>query len=636
MTIEKKKMFHKKINCIYNILCNRDLDKLVDFFYIKDAKTTRKNRKIYIKKKWLNKATYPRLFKREYKKYPFFEKITLNNKPIFKNADEFLEISYREFCEKIKEYVNQDISLKVDINIEYKYLYIYHTTALENCHIDYYSIEYRDNLNFKRINVEIEPPKSRKALKLKPYPGIFEYKNGNIVLTFENNNDYVFTLFNINLINSNVDYLVGVGIGISDINEKIPVAKKAILSKNIIEDVNQIYTIINETEVISAKENSYSLNYYDKNYYREHLIKYGEKIDNLNSLFRNLSQQKTFNNFNLQLIFREFSAINKIFKKVINNKSYYVNSRKRIWDILLDSYSYENYTHLYVVMPIYKEDNIFEYQYQEALDLQERLINLSHKVKMEFVFVLNDCKKPYFNHDFKNFLSKIDKSVKIYLALKDRIEESVNSIDFLFTNKKDFVISRFLRVDKAVFNIYNNKTTIDEHQTMYRKIVNRSVEYNREDNHKVCYSSHPVLQALIGEWYHYLYDPKIFLENRVIIYDDGTIEYFCQGVQTDFGNIEHKKQQSIITLEDIKNERLFTITFDNHPHKLQKAFLVKSTSKQYKKESDIFAIGIFSKDKIEESKAKEILGDINRVRLLESPDIYDRLSNYLLGKYGYS
>ena len=103
-----------------------------------------------------------------------------------------------------------------------------------------------------------------------------------------------------------------------------------------------------------------------------------------------------------------------------------------------------------------------------------------------------------------------------------------------------------------------------------------------------------------------------------------------------FGKILHKEQQSIILLNDIENGRLFTITFDHQPHKLQKAFLVKSVVKQHQKEFDIFTIGIFSRNPIEQSKAQQILGDIDSVKLLEPYSLSDRLSDYLVDEYGYA
>ena len=140
---------------------------------------------------------------------------------------------------------------------------------------------------------------------------------------------------------------------------------------------------------------------------------------------------------------------------------------------------------------------------------------------------------------------------------------------------------------------------------------NPSYRRIREDNYKICPSIHPVLKLLVGEWYCYGYGSKHFFQDRVVIYSNGTVDYFCEGVNTDRGNIIYKEQQSIILLSDIKYERLFTISFDHQIHKLQKAFLVKIVAKQHQRELDIFTIGIFSKNPIKISKAQEILGDMD-------------------------
>ncbi len=59
-------------------------------------------------------------------------------------------------------------------------------------------------------------------------------------------NDYISTIFNTDLINNRTKYLVGVGIGIADINQKIPIAKKVILIKDKIEDSDELYLVLNE------------------------------------------------------------------------------------------------------------------------------------------------------------------------------------------------------------------------------------------------------------------------------------------------------------------------------------------------------------------------------------------------------
>jgi len=82
-------------------------------------------------------------------------------------------------------------------------------------------------------------------------------------------------------------------------------------------------------------------------------------------------------------------------------------------------------------------------------------------------------------------------------------------------------------------------------------------------------------------------------------------------------------------MSDICTKRSFFLFFDNSSYKEQKVFIVKSFSKQINKDLDIFTIGIMSKESIPIDKIKEILGDINKVRLLEDNSILNRLTNYI-------
>ncbi|HHH51598.1 MAG TPA: hypothetical protein ENK76_04435 [Campylobacterales bacterium] len=455
-------------------------------------------------------------------------------------------------------------------------------------------------------------------------------------MTFENSDDYISAIFNTDLINKHTEYLVGVGIGIADINQKIPVAKKVIFTKDKIEDVDELYLLLNETELISAKENSYTLKYNDNNFDLIHLEKYIKKISRINLLFEKLSKQKKYNSFYEQLAFKEFSATNNIFGKLKENHPYYVNYRKRVLDILIKSYAHEQYNSIYMVMPIYQEDNIFAHLSSKALVLQEDLKALSSKVDIEIVFVIENCQNS-FGHEFREFLSKVQNQIKIYFAFKNQIENEVNSIDFLFTDKNNFVVSKFLRVNNPVFNIFQEQFTVEEHEAMYRKILNRSMSYSQfmEDKNQLCNSVNPLLKTLSGEWYLYVYGSRKLWEDKVVIFDDGKVDFYSDNQKTDSGIIINKEYQSIILLDDIVSRRLLTILFDHQPYKIQKAFTIKVISKQYNNDFDILTIGLFSRKPIEMMKVYEILGDIDDVRILEDSRMNDNLANYLIDEYGY-
>ena len=249
------------------------------------------------------------------------------------------------------------------------------------------------------------------------------------------------------------------------------------------------------------------------------------------------------------------------------------------------------------------------------------------------------------SNEFKSFLEKSNHKIEIRFCLKNKVEEDVNSIDFIYTDKKNFVVSKLLRIEQPVFNIFKGSTSIDEHEVNYHKIRNNSIDYNAFINEKSTIENnimHSNLNILVGEWYHYVYGSEIkdngdvkFWNDKVVIYENGSVDYFSEDVKMGKGEIVHKKYQSIMIFCNLVNERLFSITFDNIPYKRQEAFVSKVISKQYRKNFEMMSFGIFSRNPIESSKVKEILGEVESVRLLESSTIEDKLTDYIIDTYGY-
>jgi len=282
-------------------------------------------------------------------------------------------------------------------------------------------------------------------------------------------------------------------------------------------------------------------------------------------------------------------------------------------------------------MPIYYDDNIFAQQSTKVLQLQKELIELSNRVEIEIIFIIKNCREPLV-YEFKQFLSKAKEQIKFRFAFINQIEKEVNSIDFIFTDNYNFVITKFLRVNNPVFNLYEDKSTIDEFQAIYRKIFNRSIDYDTFINkqYKLCVNNNPILQKIVGEWYIYAYGSNKLYEDRLTIFQNGTVDYYYKDKETDIGKIINYKYQSIILLNDIVDKRLFTITFDHEDYKINRAFTIKIVAKQYKSNNDILTIGIMSKEPIKTEKVCEILGDIDNVRILEKGNVDSRLTDYLM------
>jgi len=635
----KEQLFYKKSSLIFNLICKKDLEYFASLFIAKDSKTSLEHRKLYLKSRWLNarNPVYPKLFLKEYSNYPFSE-LTIHGKEIFKDANEFLEMDIERFSHRIEAYKEQAIKRTSEINPNnlYYYFYVFNQYSIkENQHIDYYTITYEESKLSNHINIHVQPPTSKSSININSYYGTVTYKENKIILSFENEDDHISALFNTDLTDHHAKYLVGVAIGIANRNKKIPIAKKVILSKKRLKNTNELYLSLNETEIIYATENSYKLKNDHEKYHTNFLYDYIEKINRLNQLFQTLQHQNpSYGSFYRQLAFKEFSSTNQIFQKIKRNHAYYVNYRKRIFDILLKSHPYENYQSLYIVMPTYQEDNIFEHESFKSLRLREALKQLSQKVNIEIIFIIQHCHQP-FSYEFNNFLASLYPHIHIYFSTKDLVASAVNSIDFILTNNENFVISKLLRSNSPVFTLFQDKTTIQEHEGMYQKILNRSIKYEifTTQKRQLCLDQHPLIKHLAGKWYFYLYGTQKFWQAHIRIAKDGTVTLINENGEKEYGEILHKEHQSVILLEDTKTKRLLTIIFDHQAHQTIHAFTVQVVAKQFQSHLDLLSIGLFSRYKLPIETAQNILGDVDDVRLLNHERIQERLKNYLSEKF---
>ena len=252
------------------------------------------------------------------------------------------------------------------------------------------------------------------------------------------------------------------------------------------------------------------------------------------------------------------------------------------------------------------------------------------------IFVIDNCQNN-FAVEFENFLNKIKKSIEVYFVLKSSVVNSVNSYDFIFTSKRDFVIVKWLRVDSPIFNIYVQMPTILEFEAIFKKIKNRAITLNNfiKEKQHICLKKEPKIEALVGKWYLYIYGSRKFWIDIIEFRVDGSVVLSSEGKVTDVGEIIVKKRQNIVILEDLENSNIITLVFDNSIDNIKHAFLVKVTGKAYKSEKDILSFAIISKKEIEENEVKKILGEKEQSILYPKGVIKEKLNQYLIKKFGY-
>jgi len=636
--------FTRKIECIYKNIANSSLTQLTKLFITKDKyndKTYLEYRKTHISRKWLKNSNAnfsPKSFKSDFEQYPFYNTITIDSKPLFQNATDFLETPLNEFCEKIYEYVNYKNTQHIDNNSYiFNYFYIHHinyNNQVSN-NIKEYKIIYKERLSANSFSIKVTNNSTDNNFE---YTGKITYKKSKLILQLENNWNYSIILSNLEFVNRKPDYLVGVISGFSELNEKIPRAKKVVLTKDKVEDFNSLYLTLNETEMIYAEENIYRYNLNSSDYYKNHFNKYANKLDKLDSFFTNCTKSGIFASAYYQLAFRELNSLNTVFKNIKEGSSYYVKNRYNILNSISKAYEYEKYSNFYMITPIYSNYFMFNHFSPEITTILSSLQRLSERgVKIEIIFVINSCNRKV-TPEFLEHLEILSKFATIYFVQKEHTEGKVASVDFFFTEDKNltsnYIIYKPLHMYHQIFVFSKENYIVEQFKTTYKKIRHYSAKYkaplNMQDYCKTYANS---INKLVGDWYLYVYGSKQLWKFNIKIYNNNSVEFFYNDKISDRGIIINNQYQSIIMVEDVSSKMTTTYMLDNNLQEINHAFLVKAIAKQYKKSSDMFTLGICSKEPMDKDDIEYILGNEKEQILLIDDSIKARLSNYIFEKF---
>jgi len=87
---------------------------------------------------------------------------------------------------------------------------------------------------------------------------------------------------------------------------------------------------------------------------------------------------------------------------------------------------------------VLNKHNIFNHLSPTALFIKERIKELSKKIHIEIIFTVKLCSSLEFNKEMKEFLEEIKDDISLYFIYEKNIENEVNSLDFMFTDKRKF------------------------------------------------------------------------------------------------------------------------------------------------------------------------------------------------------
>jgi hypothetical protein len=420
----------------------------------------------------------------------------------------------------------------------------------------------------------------------------------------------------------------------ADKNQKILIAKKVVLSKEKIDDneYKDIYLSLNETEIISTVE---SFHHTDKRKdIFTHLEKYSIKLNDYNNLFMNLTKNHNLkSDFYLQLAFKEFYGLSKLIEKVSLEKQYFTLNRTNLLESVFEVLDTLTDTVLYMVMPIFESNNIFIKETTKSNQLRERFLKLK---KSNIIFVID------LETDLRSFqfvLEEIIKFNNIKFVLIEEIANSVNSLDFLYTDKKDFIATKRLRTDKEAFYISKERDAIEEHEIFYKKIDKMSIFYTEFNKTPLSFFPKDI-NNILGRWYFYHYGAyidknigkrklwKSVLEinhNRVVrsLRKDGK-ELIGDG------ELIIGKKQIIIHIISNNTHKSKIIYFD----KSEKAYpmiQVLYIDKQFASELDMLSVGVICRKELSDNEIRDILGSNGEELIFKPPlKLQDKINEFNL------
>ena len=474
--------FSQKLRMIYVQLANEDMNSftemLIDyskydkskFAMASDAKCKEQfflNRKTVLRR-WLNRGTTCTPdFQKSFLNYKL-SKLHVKGHYLFKLSDFIEENNLDYFDQQIEKYLKYQ--RRINVTVDYKYIYSFSTLTQK---INYYEIiEWEKDSKGEPTLLLI---KNNQQFRAK-----FKLLDNNLFITIQKDDSELYMLFHDNQDKSS-SYITGMSMGYLESDNKVPMAKKVIFSKELLEE-KELESMLNETETLLAVENRFSTNL--KLFKVNHFVKYVNKLKNYSSFFQRLRKTHYKEFFYYRLAFNQFHAIKQLFKRVSKKESYYIMDFQGAFLELIKTVESIGDTKLYIVMQLNEESPFLKSSYKD-LEIRSRFFNLyqKYKVKTTIIFVI-DSYEELSTHKKYLFSEMIENHIEVRTIIKKSIIHDINSLDFSFIHlhdRRDFVLADPIRDSKNVYKIYTNELTMDEYRTDYERFINKSKVYNTKD-----------------------------------------------------------------------------------------------------------------------------------------------------------
>ncbi len=470
--------FSQKLRVIYVQLANENIDDftemLIDYTKYRknkfdmasdsDSKEQFFSNRKTVLRRWLNKGTTCTPdFQKSFYNYKL-SKLHIKGNPLFVLSDFSKEDNLDYFEQQIEKYLKYQ--RRVQIRVDYKYIYSFSTHTQT---INYYEILEWEKDSNGGTSILLE--RDGKQFRAK-----FQLLDNNIFITIYKNDTPLYMLFYDNQDNSSI-YIAGMSMGYLESNNKVPMSKKVIFSKELLE-TKELEFMLNETEILSTIENRFNINL--ELFQVNHFVKYFNKLKNYSNFFKRLRDTSYKEFFYYRLAFSEFYALKELFKHISKQESYYIIDFQRAFLELIKTIESIGNIKLQVVMQLNEDSPFLKSSYRD-LEIRSHFFNLykKHKVETTIIFVI-DSYEELNAHKKYLFSDMIEHNIEVRTILKKNIINDVNSLNFSFIylqDNRDFVLADPIRDSKNVYKIYTNELTMDEYRTDYERFVEKSKIY---------------------------------------------------------------------------------------------------------------------------------------------------------------
>ncbi len=647
------RLMYEKVKIIYERLCRSEIMELVELITderLLEQKRQYRNNRAKSLKAMLRKGRIDQKSLKEHFPFSRVSKLFMNNQAVF-DEDAFFHEDVESFRQRVDRYVNYMRRESVGMDLSYKYIYMFdHSESEEVNHnvnnLVCYEVTYTkaNNLEFKDgLEIVVTPPDVKRNREI--YEGTVKKKGNRIVVVFENSYDSVHLIFNVSLAISSTNPLFdgnyyGLAIGIDDQNLQTPVAKKVVFSKKKFNDNEKakLYLILNETQVLEAKENIYALESTEC-IDADHLRKYQKKIKDIHTFFSNVKYSEEIDTSIMHhMVFTEFHVFQSMFEKFAMKQDYFLHDRKRVCLEFIRYLEFHPREKVQMVFPLYGgEANVLLDQIPGKKSIATLFTELAKRGhQFEIVFVI-ETTTDYTDEDMQKLFSRFHEAgIELYFVAKREIEFVVGSYDFCCTQSGIDAIFKSRTHYRQMFTITRNSEKIKTLRSDFQKIKALAYSYELvQSGRDVVSIKSPVLEKLVGTWYLYFYGSfagrdgvPVFWEIALEIKEDCSVVENAPTNRVDSGKVEIYPHQSLLSLISTQTANtLYAVVTNN---KISDIMSVMLYSKQDQRNLDMAMIGIASREKLMKEEAQILLGDPHKTTLKVDPLLQIRIDEFIL------